>query len=258
MGLAGFWRLGSLRATELRRVLCDGWVVWRGCGACCSLAERVRSLGFAWWLRWRSSLPQPLRRTASNSDRRTFLYRQLRAGGVPAGGDVVLHGFGHGHWALPGHIHRDGHGGGRCQRHLTSLSASFTIYSPSHAVLVTGTTTASSGEWCQSTSSLPGTAVFADPAYQARSDRQRQLSDQGTSNPGVSHLTLQRGTHLFYEAFTSSLTNPVISCRPARPSARTAAGSRSGPRSRTRATASASSPPAGRICRAARSSEERN
>ena len=67
----------------------------------------------------------------------------------------------------PGTFTETGTAAGGASANLTSLSASFTIYSPSHAVLVTGTTTASSGEWCQSTSSLPGTAVFADPAYQA-------------------------------------------------------------------------------------------
>jgi hypothetical protein len=48
---------------------------------------------------------------------------------------------------------------------LTSLSASFTIYSLGGAVLVKGTTIASSGTWCQDRGI--GVAVSSSPEYQA-------------------------------------------------------------------------------------------
>ena len=126
-GLAGF--RGSVRANCLRRVLCDGgcclpfglcgrwndaFLTRGGCddfsASTCGLWGLLGGCGSA-------------RRsdgcccyTANNSDRRAFPYRRLSGVGLWSVGDGVLHGFGNGHWALSRHVHRDGHGIGRCQR----------------------------------------------------------------------------------------------------------------------------------------------
>ena len=97
---------------------------------------------------------------------------------------------------------------GDASLNLTSLSASFTISAPGGAVLVKGTTTASSGGWCQDTSGA--TAVIASPAYQATIfTANGNYSDQGTS--GLTVLTDSAGNAIFFdESFTSSLTQPVL------------------------------------------------
>ena len=128
---------------------------------------------------------------------------------MPAGGDGVVHGFGTGHWAYSGTFTETGTAAGfhRPFDQLTSLSASFTIYGPGGAVLVKGTTTASSGSWCQSLSGAP-TFLDATPAYQATIfTASGNYSDQGSSTLDV--FTDSAET-LIDEVFTSSLTQPVL------------------------------------------------
>ena len=65
----------------------------------------------------------------------------------------------------PGTFTETGTAAGTSTGSVTSLSASFTINSPGGAVLVKGTTTANSGEWCQNTSGA--TFLRNSPGYQA-------------------------------------------------------------------------------------------
>jgi hypothetical protein len=91
---------------------------------------------------------------------------------------------------------------------LTSLSASFTIYSLGGAVLVKGTTIASSGTWCQDPGI--GVAVTSSPAYQATIfTANGNYSDRGTSHLLLDTNSAGNATG-FDEDFTSSLTQPVL------------------------------------------------
>ena len=103
-----------------------------------------------------------------------------------------------------------GEGNGDSDGVLTSLSASFTISSLGGATLVKGTTTASSGGWCQG----PGaTTINAVTAYHATIfTANGNYSDQGTSNPFlvISGGNASGGSVGSSESFTSSLTQPVL------------------------------------------------
>ena len=89
---------------------------------------------------------------------------------------------------------------------LTSLSASFTINSPSGAVLVRGTTTGTSGDWCSETSA--NTNLDSATTYQATIfTASGNYSDEGASEvrAGIDAA----GTAVFFnESFSSAL--PVL------------------------------------------------
>lgn len=91
---------------------------------------------------------------------------------------------------------------------LTSLSASFTIKSPSGDVLVSGAVTGTSGDWCSETSAdtnLDSPATYQATIFTANGN----YNDQGAS--GVEAGIDPAGTAVFFnESFRSALTQPVL------------------------------------------------